>query len=76
VGSRPDLIVAMDWTDFDADGQATLALKLMTRHGRATGATHEGSWPYLQDLLARSAVISASLFQASGLSPTSARLLF
>src|ERR671910_736844 len=36
VGSRTDLIVAMDWTDFDADGQATLALKLVTRHGRAT----------------------------------------
>src|SRR6476659_10202564 len=30
------LQVAMDWTDFDADGQATLALKLVTRHGRAT----------------------------------------
>jgi len=29
-------VVAMDWTDFDADGQATLALKLVTRHGRAT----------------------------------------
>jgi hypothetical protein len=26
----------MDWTDYDADGQATLALKLVTRHGRAT----------------------------------------
>jgi hypothetical protein len=36
VGSRPDIVVAMDWTDFDADGQATLALKLVTRHGRAT----------------------------------------
>src|SRR3954467_10163421 len=36
VGSRTDLIVAMDWTDFDADGQATLALKLVTRHGQAT----------------------------------------
>src|SRR5919112_2950825 len=36
VGSRTDLIVAMDWTDFAADGQATLALKLVTRHGRAT----------------------------------------
>src|ERR671918_804936 len=36
VGSRTDLIVARDWTDFDADGQATLALKLVTRHGRAT----------------------------------------
>ena len=28
VGSRTDLIVAMDWTDFDADGH--LALKLVT----------------------------------------------
>src|SRR3954453_21375636 len=34
VGSRTDLIVAMDWTDFAADGH--LALKLVTRHGRAT----------------------------------------
>ncbi len=36
VGLRTDIVVAMDWTDFDADGQATLALKLVTRHGRAT----------------------------------------
>jgi Transposase DDE domain len=36
VGSRTDIVVAMDWTDFDADGQATLALTLVTRHGRAT----------------------------------------
>src|SRR3954447_1981854 len=34
VGSRTDLIVAMDWTDYDADGP--VALKLVTRHGRAT----------------------------------------
>src|ERR671911_718561 len=34
VGSRTDLVVA--WTDYDADGQATLALKLVPRHGRAT----------------------------------------
>src|SRR5215213_1125871 len=34
VRSRTDIVVAMDWTDFDADGQ--LALKLVTRHGRAT----------------------------------------
>jgi hypothetical protein len=26
----------MDWTDFDADNQAKLALSLMMRHGRAT----------------------------------------
>ncbi len=27
VGSRRDIVVAMDWTDYAADGQATLALK-------------------------------------------------
>ena len=36
VGSRPAINVAMDWTEFDADSQATLMLSLMTRHGRAT----------------------------------------
>src|SRR5215213_5859089 len=36
VGPRTDIVVAMDWTDFDADGQATLALKRVTRHGRTT----------------------------------------
>src|SRR3954465_12109996 len=36
VGPREDIVVTMDWTDYDADGQATLALKLVTRHGRAT----------------------------------------
>ena len=36
VGSRACINVAMDWTDFDADGQATIMLSLLTRHGRAT----------------------------------------
>jgi len=36
VGVRPEIVVAMDWTDFDADNQSTLALHLVTRHGRAT----------------------------------------
>jgi Transposase DDE domain len=36
VGPRPSIKVAMDWTDFDADGQTTIMLSLMTRHGRAT----------------------------------------
>ncbi len=36
VGARRDIIVAMDWTDFDPDNQCTLALHLVTRHGRAT----------------------------------------
>src|SRR4051794_7223106 len=35
VGARPSIKVAMDWTDFDADGQTTIMLSLMTRHGRA-----------------------------------------
>jgi hypothetical protein len=35
VGSREDIVVAMDWTDFDGDDQATLALNLVTEHGRA-----------------------------------------
>jgi len=36
VGSRKEIVVAMDWTDFDRDGQSTLALHLVTVHGRAT----------------------------------------
>ena len=36
VGSRACIKVAMDWTDFAADGQATIMLSLLTRHGRAT----------------------------------------
>ena len=36
VGSSTDIMVVMDWTDFDADGQTTLALNKVTSHGRAT----------------------------------------
>jgi hypothetical protein len=36
VGARTSINVAMDWTSFDADGQATILLSLLTRHGRAT----------------------------------------
>src|SRR5271165_3447455 len=36
VGQRKSIVVAMDWTDFDADNQTTLALNLVTNHGRAT----------------------------------------
>ena len=35
VGARPDILVAMDWTDFDHDGQSTLVLSRVTGHGRA-----------------------------------------
>lgn len=36
VGAQKKIVVAMDWTDFDRDGQTTLALNLVTGHGRAT----------------------------------------
>lgn len=36
IGSSTDILVAMNWTDFDADGQTTLALNKVTPHGRAT----------------------------------------
>jgi transposase len=35
-GSRTDIKVAMDWTDFDADKQTTIMLSLMTGHSRTT----------------------------------------
>jgi hypothetical protein len=35
VGAQRDVLVAMDWTDFDADGQSTLVLSVVTGHGRA-----------------------------------------
>jgi hypothetical protein len=35
IGTRQEILVAMDWTDFDRDDQATLALHLVTGHGRA-----------------------------------------
>jgi hypothetical protein len=36
VAERSEIVVALDWTEFDDDDQATLALHLVTRHGRAT----------------------------------------
>lgn len=33
---RQEAVVALDWTDFDKDNQSTLALHLITSHGRAT----------------------------------------
>ena len=35
IGERRDILVAMDWTDFDHDDQATLVLSLVPGHGRA-----------------------------------------
>lgn len=36
IGARTSIVVALDWTDFDADKQATIMLSLITDHGRAT----------------------------------------
>ena len=36
IGDRKEIMVSMDWTDFDADGQSTIAINLLTEHGRAT----------------------------------------
>lgn len=36
VAARQDVVVALDWTEFDADDQATIAMYLVTSHGRAT----------------------------------------
>ena len=36
VGVREEIIVALDWTDFERDDHTTLCAYLVTRHGRAT----------------------------------------
>lgn len=36
IGSRKEIKVTMDWTDFAPDSQATIHLNLVTSHGRAT----------------------------------------
>jgi hypothetical protein len=36
IGARASIVVALDWTDFDADNHATIMLSLITDHGRAT----------------------------------------
>lgn len=36
LGGRREVILALDWTDFDSDGHSTLACYVVTTHGRAT----------------------------------------
>jgi len=36
VAKRTELVVALDWTDFDDDDHTTICLNLLTKHGRAT----------------------------------------
>jgi hypothetical protein len=43
VATRTEMVLALDWTEFDDDDHSTLAAYLITRHGRATPlawATH------------------------------------
>jgi hypothetical protein len=35
IGTQRQIVVALDWTDFDADGHATIAMSVVTAHGRA-----------------------------------------
>ena len=36
LSERKEVVVTLDWTDFDADGHSTIALNMVTSHGRAT----------------------------------------
>lgn len=36
IAERREIVVALDWTDFEADDHTTIALYLITSHGRAT----------------------------------------
>ena len=36
IGSRRELLIVLDWTEFDPDDHVTLCAYLATRHGRAT----------------------------------------
>jgi hypothetical protein len=36
LSNRNEVVVVLDWTEFDADDHATIALNLLTSHGRAT----------------------------------------
>lgn len=36
VGDATDIVVALDWTDYAADGQTTIVTSRITSHGRAT----------------------------------------
>ena len=44
MGAGRDILVAMDWTDFDHDSQSTLVLSLVTGHGRAASLIWLSVW--------------------------------
>src|SRR3954453_2949232 len=73
VGSREDIVVAMDWTDFDGDDQATLALNLVTEHGRAMPLLWLSVWKdELKDQ--RNAIEDACLRRLSEVIPPGCRV--
>ena len=39
LGARKEIVVALDWTDFEKDDHATLCAYAVTSHGRATPLT-------------------------------------
>ena len=42
VGARSSIVVALDWTDFDADNQATIMLSLITDKASYTPGVADG----------------------------------
>lgn len=77
VGEREEIIVAMDWTDFDKDNHSTLALNLTTKHGRSTPLlwkTYDKSTiknnrvKYEKKILRRLKKIIASTYQSNNFS--------
>ena len=36
IGARKEIVVTMDWTEFEPDNHSTIAIHLVTSHGRAT----------------------------------------
>ena len=44
LSNRSEALVAMDWTDFDHDGQSTLMLSLVGSHGRAAPLVWLSVW--------------------------------
>jgi hypothetical protein len=44
LAQRTEALVALDWTDFDAEGQTTLMLHLVSSHGRSTPLVWKSVW--------------------------------
>ncbi len=51
VGNIANIVVAMDWTDFDDDDHTTLCVYLVTTHGLRTGDMHAVKWEHFDTTL-------------------------